>query len=51
MWVLAPGVELALYLADEPARAFNAASRRAGRCCRCGPTTANATPSGSRPRG
>jgi hypothetical protein len=31
MWVLAPGWELALQLADEPARAFHAASLRAGR--------------------
>jgi hypothetical protein len=35
------GVELALHLADEPARAFQAASRAVGRpCCRCAPTTA-----------
>jgi catechol 2,3-dioxygenase-like lactoylglutathione lyase family enzyme len=29
------GVELVLHLTDEPARAFQAASRQAGRCCRC----------------
>jgi catechol 2,3-dioxygenase-like lactoylglutathione lyase family enzyme len=28
------GVELVLHLADEPAQAFQAASRQAGRCCR-----------------
>jgi Glyoxalase/Bleomycin resistance protein/Dioxygenase superfamily len=44
------GVELVLHLADEPARAFQAASRQAGRCCRCAPRTARARPSGSRPR-
>jgi catechol 2,3-dioxygenase-like lactoylglutathione lyase family enzyme len=46
------GVELVLHLADEPARAFQQASRQAGRrCCRCAPTTAKGRPSGSRPTG
>jgi catechol 2,3-dioxygenase-like lactoylglutathione lyase family enzyme len=34
------GVQLVLHLADAPARAFQAASRQAGRCCRLSPTTA-----------
>jgi hypothetical protein len=45
------GMELVLHLADEPVRAFQQASRAAGRCCRCAPTTAPPRPSGSRPRG
>jgi catechol 2,3-dioxygenase-like lactoylglutathione lyase family enzyme len=45
------GVELALHRTDEAARAFQAASREVGRCCRCALTTVPGGPSGSRPRG